>query len=287
MILMNQNLEAFISVVEAGSISSAAGKINLSQSAVTQRIKLLETTLKVTLFTRSKIGMTLTSEGLHLLHFCRSCVEKEGQLISQLYESGKSSQVNIKLTCPDSLISGRLIKQCKKLYTDWPELNLSFLADSHANRLLLLKKGSVDFAILRVHEVSNQFDSKKISPLEYKLIGPFSWKNRTLVEILKNERYLAYYERDEVSLEYLKKYNLLDRLGRQILYVNDSKSILKMAEYGLGFGLVSTEQIQGIENSKSICFFNEEKSLKISLALAWYRRDELSPHLKELISSIH
>jgi DNA-binding transcriptional LysR family regulator len=287
MILLNQNLEAFLSIVETGSVSSTAKKINLSQSAVTQRIKALENSLKVNLFTRSKSGMKVTSEGEHLFQFCKTWSEKEGELLSRLQGTGRTNEINVKIVCPASLISGRLIMQCKNIYASWPELNLSFSSDSHLNRLEILKKGAADFAILRTHEVTNQFDSKKIQPLEYTLIGPASWKNRSMNEILGNERYLAYYEKDEISLEYLNKYNFLDQVKRQILYLNDSQSLLKMVELGLGFGLVSSELLKEAQLGKSICILNNGKSLKINLALAWFRRDAMPHYLKELVGSIH
>lgn len=287
MILINQNLEAFLSIAESGSVTATSKKLNLTQSAITQRIKSVEATLKVTLFTRSKAGMKLTPEGVHLLQFCNSWREKEGQLLAKFSNTGKTEEVSINIVSPASLISGRLIDQCMDVYRSWPELNLSFFADSHLNRLEILKKGSADLAVLRTYEVTNQLDSKKIMPLEYVLVGPADWKKRSLVDVFQNERFLAYYVKDEVSLEYLKKYNLADFLKKPILYINDSQSILKMAEYGLGFGLISSELLNKREIDKSICILNEGKSLKINLALAWLRRDELPPYFKKLIASIH
>jgi DNA-binding transcriptional LysR family regulator len=70
MILLNRNLEAFLGVVDLKTVSSAAKKLHLTQTAVTQRIKALEAELNLSLFLRSKNGMKLTAEGEILFRSC-------------------------------------------------------------------------------------------------------------------------------------------------------------------------------------------------------------------------
>jgi DNA-binding transcriptional LysR family regulator len=60
-------LEAFIAVVRAGSISGAANELVLSQPAVTGRIQGLERTLDAALFVRTRSGSRLTEAGRALL----------------------------------------------------------------------------------------------------------------------------------------------------------------------------------------------------------------------------
>lgn len=60
----------FFTVVEEGSFSKAAEKLYLSQSAVSQHIKLLETELKVSLFDRSHYRPKLTEAGKFYYQNC-------------------------------------------------------------------------------------------------------------------------------------------------------------------------------------------------------------------------
>ena len=53
----------FKEVAETGNISAAAKNLYISQSAVSQSIKQLETALQARLFARSPRGVTLTGEG--------------------------------------------------------------------------------------------------------------------------------------------------------------------------------------------------------------------------------
>lgn len=58
-----RHLRAFCDVVDCGSISEAAGRVHLSQPAITQAIAKLEQTLASPLFVRSSTGMVATEAG--------------------------------------------------------------------------------------------------------------------------------------------------------------------------------------------------------------------------------
>lgn len=62
-------LGVFAAVARAGSIGRAAERLNTVQSNVTQRVRVLEDRLGVTLFHRSKRGVTLTNVGARLLPY--------------------------------------------------------------------------------------------------------------------------------------------------------------------------------------------------------------------------
>ena len=62
---MNQieDMQTFVRIVEAGSITKAAEQLNTVKSAVSRRLSQLEKRLGVTLLTRSTRAHTLTEQG--------------------------------------------------------------------------------------------------------------------------------------------------------------------------------------------------------------------------------
>lgn len=64
-------LSTFLAVAENGGVLPAARRLNLSQPAVTARIRQLEETLGAALFLRSSRGMQLTADGQRLLDYAR------------------------------------------------------------------------------------------------------------------------------------------------------------------------------------------------------------------------
>jgi DNA-binding transcriptional LysR family regulator len=64
-------LRSFATIAETGGVTSAASRLNLTQSAVSMQIKRLEQTLGLTLFDRAPRSMTLTAAGEQLLSYAR------------------------------------------------------------------------------------------------------------------------------------------------------------------------------------------------------------------------
>lgn len=286
MILMSQNLQAFLAVHETSTVTAAAENLGLGQTGITQRIKALETELGVTLFTRSRKGMSLTSEGKALLKYCLRTRELEGETLSELKGTGKNREVEIRIAGPTSFLSGRLISQCQEPLKKWPNLNVHFMIDDQENRVILIKRGQADLVLLHPHQVPSELDSKIIRPDEYILLGHPSWKGRDLIDILENERMFAFHENDLTSLNYLRSFDLLKHLRRSRLYVNENRMLTHLMMGGIGFGILSKEIAEPFLQQGALIKLNQGRSMKDPLALAWYPRIEMPPYLKEIIAAI-
>ena len=71
-----ESMETFVRVVEAGSITRAADRIGVAKSAVSRRLKELETHLKIELFHRTTRRMNLTDTG-RAFYQCRQLKNKQ------------------------------------------------------------------------------------------------------------------------------------------------------------------------------------------------------------------
>ncbi len=89
-----ENMETFIRVVEAGSISGAADRAETAKSAVSRRLKELEAHLGVELFHRTTRKMNLTDTGRAYYHQCVRILEdvlEAEQATSQAHGTLKGS----------------------------------------------------------------------------------------------------------------------------------------------------------------------------------------------------
>ena len=71
-----QQLKYVIAVAETKSITKAAGKLYISQPSLSNAIKDLETETGITLFVRSRSGVTLTKEGMEFLGYVRQVMQQ-------------------------------------------------------------------------------------------------------------------------------------------------------------------------------------------------------------------
>ncbi len=286
MMLMSQNLQAFLAIHETSTVTAAAEKLGLGQTAITQRIKALETDLGVSLFLRSRKGMSLTSEGKALLKYCLRTRELEGETLSELTNADKTREIEVRIAGPTSCLSGRVSSQCREILKKWSYLNIHFIIDDQENRLSLIKRGQADLVLLYPHQVPSELDSKVIKPDEYVLLGHPSWKGRELKDILENERLFAFHENDLTSINYLRNFDLLKHLKRSRLYVNENKMLAQLIVDGIGFGILSKEIAEPFLNEGKLIKLNQGKTMKDPLALAWFPRTEMPLYFREIIKSI-
>lgn len=152
------NLEyykVFYYVAQAGSLTVAANKLSISQPAVSQSIKQLETTLGTKLFHRAPKGVRLTGEG-ELLY---SYVSKGYEQIA-LGEERLSQMLNLELGeihigASDMTLQFYLLPYLEKFHEKFPDIKVSVSNAPTPETLENLKDNKIDFGI-----VSTPFDNK-------------------------------------------------------------------------------------------------------------------------------
>ncbi|MBY6057231.1 LysR family transcriptional regulator [Leisingera daeponensis] len=88
-------LHTFDLVARHGNFTGAAEALGLTQSAVSQKIKGLETELGVALFRREHRGVSLTNEGARLLNVVRPAMAQMGNSVASLLERKSRPKVRI------------------------------------------------------------------------------------------------------------------------------------------------------------------------------------------------
>lgn len=287
MMIAQAQLPTFMAVAELLNLSAAARKLGITQTGATQRIKALEQSLGVTLFTRSRSGMRLTEEGRLLFRYCTEVSNLEGQFFAGVKGGGQTREVDLCIVGPMSLLAGRVVPRYREIARNWPNLNLRFVIDANANRLNQLKRGACDLAFVFPHEVGLELDSKLVKPVEYLLVATSEWKNRRLKQILKSEKLLAYHPADTTGIDYLKTFHLMDGLGRSRFCVNENVTLIRLLERGLGFGVLPREIAEPLIHEKKLVTLNQGRSYKIPFALAWYPRREMPDYFREIVQMIH
>lgn len=91
----SRKLEAFMAVVENGSLSKAARVMNRTTPPIAKSIKDFETSLGKRLFKREKFGMTLTKDGQELYNDLRDLYLQEKEITKKHFSGYIINEANI------------------------------------------------------------------------------------------------------------------------------------------------------------------------------------------------
>ncbi len=122
---MDINLElyrVFLVVAECGSISGAARNLFISQPAVTQAIKLLESELGGTLFIRNSRGVALTHEGEMLKQYVGRALELVSAAESRFSEMVSLERGQINIGASDTICKHFLLPYFERFRQQYPHV---------------------------------------------------------------------------------------------------------------------------------------------------------------------
>jgi len=128
-----EQLKTLVAVVEAGSLTAAAPRVFLSQSAVSEQMRKLEERIGQPLLTRSKAGVAPTPAGARLVGHARRLLALSDEAFRDL--RGETLQGELRLAVTDYFRPGDLTRLLGWLGESYPQVRL------HVN---VLKSGAIE-----------------------------------------------------------------------------------------------------------------------------------------------
>lgn len=287
MTLLNPQLEVFVAVAKYKSMHAAARAIHLTQTAITQRIRALETRLHTTLFIRTSQGVQLTPDGEALLRYCHATLDLEGETLAKINGAGLEYPVRICITGPTSIMATRIIPLCLTVMNKFPQLLITFDVNDSEQRMGALQRGISQFSIVEPEHVLKEMEIKKLKPEKYVLVCSSRWKNRKFQDIIQSERIIDFDESDPMTMNYLKHFNLFNSVKLERHFVNRTESLAKMFIDGYGYGVLTTEFSKPYIENNQLIMLNSGKTYVNQLVLTWYTRPEPPTYFSDIINIIN
>ena len=138
--------KVFKEVAEAGNITAAAQSLYISQSAVSQSIKQLESELQTRLFSRNSRGVTLTGEGKMLYEYVRSAMGLLETGEAKLSQTRELQMGQLTIGASDTVTSQFLLPYLDRFHRQYPAIHIQIVSGRSHKVLGLLQSGKVDIA---------------------------------------------------------------------------------------------------------------------------------------------
>src|ERR1700704_2845825 len=142
-----RHLRTLLALTEAGTVSRAAERVHLTQSALSHQLKALEAHYGVAMVKRHGQTVKLTAPGLRLVGLGRAVaaqIRAAERDLSQL-AAKRAGALRIALECHTCF--DWLMPIMDEFRPHWPDVDLDLVSGFHADPLALLRAGKADLVI--------------------------------------------------------------------------------------------------------------------------------------------
>ena len=281
-----EDMETFVRIVEAGSISRAAEQMEIAKSAVSRRLIELETRLNAQLIKRTTRKSTLTEAG-------KSFYAKAGQILADVNELHSSTsdemgelQGGIKIALPYSFGLLHMAPLLNEFASMHPQLDLHLKFSDHQTDLLA---ENVDVAIRIANLESSSHIARKLTVINFALCASPQYLKTNGTPLtpqdLKTHDNLNY----DNTVGSLRK--IIDPNGREIgvrlpvkMSADNGDFLCQAAIAGLGITVLPTFiASEAIKSGKLVCLLEDYKLPSLNAYAIYPQTRHLSRRVRALI----
>lgn len=287
----SRHLFTFLVVVEVGSFTRAAQKLDYAQSSITAQIQALEAELGLPLFDRISKKIVLTDAGRRLLPYAQE-ISKMHSLAKDALHSGDEVGGSLRIGAPESLAAFRLPGIIKDYRERCPKVKILLKPGACWELTDLVRSGELDLAFLLQPETEDKDVHKEtliheemalVAPVDHSLakleqVEPFHLKEETILHTESGCTYRTLFER------YLNNHGVYPDPNLEFWSVEAIKQCV-MAGLGISFLPRVTVEKELTEGKLVKLNWNDEAQ-RVATQIAYHNKKWKSPALAEFLLTV-
>lgn len=231
-------LRSFVEIHDSNSFQEAARRLNVSQSAISAQIRLLETELAVTLFDRTARPPVMTELGRSILGPAREILTQVA-LIARLAASAGGHARALRLGVIPTLAAALLPDALVEMERISPELRVAVESGLSAQLAAEVRRGHLEAAVVTgLPEVTAGLNSMLVLRERLVLVARRGQAARLRLEGLVGQPFLRFHPNFGVGRIIDRLLVKRDIVPRELMQFDNVDAILAMAERGFGMAIV-------------------------------------------------
>lgn len=259
--MIDFRLKTFLTLCKVLNYTKTAEILHITQPAVSQHIKYLESKYNVKLFNYSGKTLNLTESGELLYNFLLA-MDSSSQRIKE--KISKPNNKNLPITFGTTLTISEYTMNnlLPKLLLDYPKLNITMEVGNTKNLLNQLANGDIDFAILEGHFDKSQYETYFFSLESFigvcSPLHKFANKNVDFEDILKERLILREKGSGTRNIfeQILYEHNFTMNAFKRIIQVGNMTVIKNLVCKNLGITFLYKEAVKKEIEEESLVQIN-------------------------------
>ncbi len=279
-------VEAFYWVASLKSISRAAEKLFLTQSAMSSRIATLEEELGILLLDRRDKQFKLTIAGARFLVYAQKLLDLQREVKAEM-GSGAPMAVAMRIGAIESVLHSWLIPWLEKLRIDHPGLELELTVETTPILMEQIERGTLDLVFAVLPASADGVRNHALPVMDMAFVGnPLLHKKRNYrLDELAEMELLTFQKGSQphVTLLDLFKQNRME--PKKVHAISSISAMVQLVQGGFGVALLPRAAVQRLTGFASLKMLTCDKNVKGLPIHASYRTDPTSSSVETVVRS--
>lgn len=284
------HLRIFESVYRTKSMTKAAEELNMTQSGVSQHIKLLEEMLDFQLFDRIKQRLVPTGKAIELFSSCSKNLYSIEKTLAKIMGKEEALSGKVVIGVPIEFGNSLILPHIANFGSQHPNVLFRIFYGFASEMNTLLLEGKIDFAFVDSYSMDPLIQTKKTYDEEFVLCASQEYiEKKGLKEdkdYFESLDYISYMEETPILKMWFKHHYRFKNIDLKLrATLMDVQGVGQLIGNNLGVGILPRHRIKKeIKMGKSLhTFKGSGKPLMNTISLAYVRNRTFGPLHKAML----
>ncbi|MBC7434682.1 MAG: LysR family transcriptional regulator [Bdellovibrionales bacterium] len=280
-------VEAFFWVVSLKSVTRAAEKLFLTQSAMSSRIAALEQELGVLLLDRRDKQFRLTVAGLRFFTYAQRLLELQREVKAELGSEAPQA-MTLRLGAIESVLHSWLIPMVEKLREDYPHLELEMTVETTPVLLDQIRRGALDLIFAALPASMEGLRSRSLPAMEMVFVGNANEHRHRLYSLgdLAKVDLLTFQRGSQPHVALVDLFRQAELEPKRVHTISSISAMTQLVEGGFGIATLPRVAAERLLAHRNLKLLKSSTALLPLPVCATYRADPTSTAVETVVKEV-
>lgn len=282
-------VEAYYWVASLKSVSRAAEKLFITQSAMSSRIAALEEELGVMLLDRRDKQFRLTVAGMRFFNHAQRLLALHREIRSEMGAgAGAKRTLLLRIGVIESVLHSWLIEWAQHMRSTHPDFELELTVETTPVLVEHFKRGALDLVFAALPTSGESLRSRALPPMEMVFVGhrDLHRKRRYTLADLAALELLTFQRGSQPHVGLLDLFRAAGLVPRRVHTISSISAMVQLVEGGIGVATLPMAAVQRLAERLPLKPLNCELPMPPLPVHASYRDDPTSSVASEVLDGV-